>query len=122
MWNLRTNLISAPLRGSGVQRKRFSAVSALRSGRFWPCPRWNALHRPTSSRDGDPTYRKLSRGPVEHAGSNQFKEVLPGDIVWIVSVHDGRILLPKAAKRGIDRAVEAVVQELEKLSKPVSGT
>lgn len=31
--------------------------------------------------------------PLDHAGSAQFRRVSPGDVVWIVTVHDGRLKL-----------------------------
>lgn len=53
--------------------------------------------------------------PLDHAGSAQFKRVSPGDVVWVVTVHNGQLKL-----LGRIRVAEVVTRE-DALRRPIKN-
>src|SRR3954463_3540083 len=94
---------------------------------------------PTITKDGVTVAKEIElRDPLENMGAQMVREVASktsdtaGDGTTTATILAQAIYRqgikaitaganPMAVKRGIDKAVEAVVKELEKLSKPVSG-
>jgi chaperonin GroEL len=94
---------------------------------------------PTITKDGVSVAKEIDlKDPVENLGARMVREVasktsdIAGDGTTTATVLAQAIIRegsknvaaganPMALKRGIDKAVEAVVEELKKLSRPVSG-
>src|SRR5512137_2273824 len=94
---------------------------------------------PTITKDGVTVAKEIDvRDPVENLGAKMVREVasktsdLAGDGTTTATVLAQAILRegsknvtagsnPMALKRGIDKAVEAIVEEIQKISKPTKG-
>jgi chaperonin GroEL len=94
---------------------------------------------PTITKDGVTVAKEIElRSPLENMGAQMVREVasktsdVAGDGTTTATILAQAIFRegvkavtaganPMAIKRGIDKAVEAAVQEIQKLSKPVSG-
>src|SRR3954468_3093273 len=99
----------------------------------------SAFGSPTITKDGVTVAKEINlRNPLENMGAQMVKEVasktsdVAGDGTTTATVLAQAIYRegaknvtaganPMALKRGIDRAVEAITEELKKMSKPVSG-
>ena len=94
---------------------------------------------PTITKDGVTVAKEIElKDPIENMGAQMVREVasktsdIAGDGTTTATILTQAIfregvkavaagISPMALKRGIDRSVEAIVQELQGLSKPVSG-